>query len=565
MRPRAGAAGAAANRWRADVAAARFHLRRDVSQPPAIAILGGTGTGKSTVLNRLLGADVSAASFRRTFTAGAVAVTGDAANIPAGWLGIDHVILDSTALPARGSPDALAVVVLENELIRRLALVDTPDLDGDQPAHHAQADRVFRWAEGLVFLVSPEKYQMTELLPYYRLARRYGVPSLFVMNKCETPEMLEDYRRLLESGFGSGDVATEDQPSAGVKLFAIPRDDAGFEPPAAANLSTLRWTIAGFGRSEGAARERGLRMRASDLLGRLQDQVLSPLREDRKAIERVVSAVKAIETPPPGVDVNPLTEQLQRRLQQRSVLYLMGPGRVLDRVRQVPGLLVRLPRTAWDFVFRGKPLDFSVAAESADGRDVPDFRAQLVDQFRIVQSRVDDVLRSTPAAARWVESAAASYDSSKIDPENAGRIADEELAELKDWLQKRWNATPRDTALLMKVLKHLPGGERLTQWSEAAPYLLALVVATHHAIFGPVDLVVLGGWSVATWLTERLSNEVAARTRLTNRRIADRFAELGHDQIRRTIDWIQKQAPSEAELDRIARATDDLAGILREK
>src|SRR5467141_1287128 len=55
-------------------------------------------------------------------------------------------------------------------------VVDTPDLDGDQPAHHAQADRAFRWAQRIVFVVTPEKYQMTELLPYYRLARRYEVP-----------------------------------------------------------------------------------------------------------------------------------------------------------------------------------------------------------------------------------------------------------------------------------------------------------------------------------------------------------------------------------------------------
>ena len=50
-----------------------------------------------------------------------------------------------------------------------------------------------------------------------------------------------------------------------------------------------------------------------------------------------------------------------------------------------------------------------------------------------------------------------------------GRIADEELAELKAWLEKKWNATPRDTALLLKLLRHLPGGTKLTQWSEAAP------------------------------------------------------------------------------------------------
>jgi predicted NBD/HSP70 family sugar kinase len=77
--------------------------------------------------------------------------------------------------------------------------------------------------------------------------------------------------------------------------------------------------------------------------------------------------------------------------------------------------------------------------------------------------------------------------------------------------------------VLTKLIKHLPGGEKLTRWSEAAPYLLAAVVATHHAFFGPVDLMVIGGWSLATWLTERLSNEVASRTRETNRAINRRF------------------------------------------
>ena len=38
-----------------------------------IAILGGTGTGKSTILNRLVRHDLSAANYRRTFTAGPVA------------------------------------------------------------------------------------------------------------------------------------------------------------------------------------------------------------------------------------------------------------------------------------------------------------------------------------------------------------------------------------------------------------------------------------------------------------------------------------------------------------
>src|SRR3954451_8002833 len=95
------------------------------------------------------------------------------------------------------------------------------------------------------------------------------------------------------------------------------------------------------------------------------------------------------------VDVNPLMVQLRRRLQQRSVLYLMGPGRMLDRVRQVPGLLARLPRTAWDRLRQGRvSSDESENLPKDFDRRVPDFRAMLQDQFAVVQSRIDDAIRS---------------------------------------------------------------------------------------------------------------------------------------------------------------------------
>ena len=88
-----------------------------------------------------------------------------------------------------------------------------------------------------------------------------------------------------------------------------------------------------------APRFSGMSLRITDVLGRLRDQITAPLRGQRREVDAVVSALHAMETPAPGVDVNPITEQLQRRLQQRSVLYLIGPGRILDRVRQVPGIL----------------------------------------------------------------------------------------------------------------------------------------------------------------------------------------------------------------------------------
>src|SRR5213080_2773501 len=86
-----GAVATAVDRWRSDAEAIRFHLRDDrEDRPMLVAILGGTGTGKSTLVNRPLGANLTATSFRRTFTSGAVAVTADEGNLPERWLGIGH-------------------------------------------------------------------------------------------------------------------------------------------------------------------------------------------------------------------------------------------------------------------------------------------------------------------------------------------------------------------------------------------------------------------------------------------------------------------------------------------
>jgi RNase P/RNase MRP subunit POP5 len=541
---------AAIDRWRSDVAAALFHLRRNRQGPITVCILGGTGTGKSTLVNRLLGANLTSANFRRTFTAGPVAVAAKAADVPEAWLGLPRTVAASGELPVRGQTDSLIVIEAQHELLGHVVLVDTPDLDGDQPLHHAQADRAFRWAEALIFLVSPEKYQMTELLPYYRLARRYAVPALFVMNKCESPEMLEDYRRLVSA----------DQKDACV--FAVARDDAAYEPAEQSNLSSLARAISSLRPPDDAAHEGGMAVRIGDVLGRLRDQITGPLRVQRRDVDVAVASLRAMETPAPGVDVNPITEQLQRRLQQRSVLYLIGPGRILDRVRQMPGILVRLPRTAWDMVINGRMNIKAPAEQPAGDRQVPDFNATLADQFAIIQSRIDDAIRGVSAGPAWLSDPAHPYEQSKIDPSQAGKIADEELKDLNDWLQKRWNATPRDTVLLLKLLRHLPGGEKLTQWTEAAPYLLAIIVAAHHAIFGHVDLMILGGYSLATWLTEKLSNEVSARTRQANRAIALRFERLARQQIRQSIAWIESRAPRLSEIDAIESMANELQELL---
>jgi hypothetical protein len=380
------------------------------------------------------------------------------------------------------------------------------------------------------------------------------------MNKAEEPGVVEDFQKQLAG-----------REWADARVFVIPRDDAAYEPPPEMNLAALRGAVTSITRPEKETFRDGLAKRAVDLLGRLQDQIIVPLRADRQQVDALVGSVRSLETPGlGGVDVNPITQGLQRRLQQRSVLYLMGPQRILERARQVPGMMMRMPRTLWDVVVKGQGIRMrdpkrERAEVGADGQQaVPDFKTAVSEQFAVVQSRIEDVLRSSPAGQRWLNGNEATYKQARFDPGEAGRIAAEELGELEKWLEQRWNATPRDTMLLMRLLKHLPGGEKLTRWTEAAPYLLAVVVATHHAFFGPVDLMVLGGWSLATWLTEKLSNEVAMRTRSTNRRIAERFSELAHAQIDRVAEWLDAQAPTEREIEALERAGEDLYGVVGE-
>lgn len=533
----------AIERVRADAQAIRYHLTRDDSRPMILAVLGGTGTGKSTLVNRLLASNLTATSFRRTFTAGPIAIARDVSDLPARWLGLEHAVVEPSELPARGRGDALSVIQVEHELVRRIVFIDTPDLDGDQPAHHAHADRAFRWADAVLMVVTPEKYQMTELLPYYRLAARYEVPILFAMNKVEEQAVVDDYLEQIEAD----------------SAFAIPRDDAAYQPRAGQNLDALRSAIASLAPSDPDARRRGTSNRAADLIDRLRDQVISPLRQERRDADRLIATLRAMETPPPGVDVNPLTQALQRRLQQRSVLYLMGPGRMLDRVRQIPGILARLPRTAWDLLRTGQVSRNGAEAATDFAQGVPDFRAALIDQFTIVQTRIEDVLRSSPSGRGWLSERADELISIRLDPAEAGRIADEEIAALQDWLEKHWNSTPRDTAVISKLLKYLPGGEKLTQWSEAAPYILAIVVATHHAFFGPIDLLVIGGFSLATWLTEKLSNQVASRARVANTTIAQRFTTLAHQQIDRVCQWIDRQAPANKALGELEEVANEVS------
>jgi len=523
-----------ADRVKSDLSAAMFHLSRTETDKPLLAMIGGTGTGKSTVVNRLLRtddapADLTATSFRRTFTAGPIAITSD--TLPAGFGSLIHV--DAEESPARGKSDRITLVKSAQPLLQQFTLIDTPDIDGELTDHHAAADRVFRWADGVIFLVTPEKYQMPELQPYYRLAQRYGLATLFVMNKVDESEAVDDYAKLLARSGVNNPI-----------VLALARDDSTWQPAPDASLAPSRLVSLKI-----VPNEEAQRARVMDVLGRINDQLLNPMLDQRTRIDRAIAALRTLAGDAIEVNVHPLTQQLQRRLREKSVLYLIGPQRMLDRVRSVPSMLVRLPKSMWTWTKTG---DFALPGVNDVAKpESPDFRSIVVDQFQSLQSRIDDLLKDqvrldTPT---W-----------KIPTNSAGNIVDEELGKLKAWLETKWNAAPRDTAILNKLLKVIPGAGGLNKYSEAAPYLLAIVCVTHGAFFGHLDLMILGGYSAFTWLTEKISDEVASQTRATNRAIATRYEALARTQIESAITWLERQAPSREQLTNLRDQLDSIRG-----
>jgi energy-coupling factor transporter ATP-binding protein EcfA2 len=110
-----------------------------------LALAGGTGVGKSTLLNALAGTEVSPASARRPTTADPVAwVPVERRRELSGllsWLGVTQVREHRA-----------------NEL-SELAVIDLPDFDSIAPEHRARVDALLPRVDAVAWIVDPEKYK----------------------------------------------------------------------------------------------------------------------------------------------------------------------------------------------------------------------------------------------------------------------------------------------------------------------------------------------------------------------------------------------------------------------
>ena len=137
-----------------------------------VALIGGTGVGKSSLLNALAGTEVTAAGAKRPTTDQAVAWVprqrrGELTSVLE-WLGVDRV--------SEHAGNGMASV----------AVLDLPDLDSVAREHRARVDQLLPRIDAVAWVVDPEKYKDLVLHDTYLRAWSRRLPhQVVVLNRTD--------------------------------------------------------------------------------------------------------------------------------------------------------------------------------------------------------------------------------------------------------------------------------------------------------------------------------------------------------------------------------------------
>jgi GTP-binding protein EngB required for normal cell division len=163
-----------------------------------VALAGATGSGKSSMFNALTGMELSATGVRRPTTSWTMACAwgADGAEEMLGWLGVPqrHQVLHDSMLDEPRPDDDLDGLVL----------LDLPDHDSTEVAHHVEVDRLVKLADLLVWVLDPQKYADAAIHDrYLRPLASHRDIMLVALNHIDEvptdrrPTMVNDLRRLL--------------------------------------------------------------------------------------------------------------------------------------------------------------------------------------------------------------------------------------------------------------------------------------------------------------------------------------------------------------------------------
>ncbi len=170
----------------------RIDRRRALSaEHTVIGLFGATGSGKSSLLNALIGKDVARAAVRRpTTSAPLAAVLGDAGSEALlDWLEVEerHALDEGTALARAASKPARGRRARRTEAgTPGVVLLDLPDLDSVESAHRDIAERMTGMVDVIVWVTDPQKY--ADALLHHEFVRPFAghdAVTVLVLNQVD--------------------------------------------------------------------------------------------------------------------------------------------------------------------------------------------------------------------------------------------------------------------------------------------------------------------------------------------------------------------------------------------
>ena len=211
-----------------DALLTRAGSRRALSaEHTVVGLFGATGSGKSSLLNALVGQDVATAHVRRPTTSQPLAVTWDSTGAAPllDWLAVHDRHEMTVPIDPRAS---------------RLILLDLPDFDSVESAHRETAERLANQVDVLIWVVDPQKYADAVLhADFISSHSRHGAVTLVVLNqsdrlsKAELPRVLDSLRGILAR-----------DGLAGARVFATSASTGDGLPALRAAIGDLAETLA---------------------------------------------------------------------------------------------------------------------------------------------------------------------------------------------------------------------------------------------------------------------------------------------------------------------------------
>lgn len=198
---------------------------RDIDAPVLTVVGGSTGSGKSTLVNSVVGAEVSRPGVLRPTTVSPVLIHHPAA---ARWFADDRILPELARVTGGEAHGHGEIRLVSSEsLPEGLALVDAPDIDSVVDANRALASQLLDAADLWLFVTTAARYADAVPWDFLRRAARRGVAIGLVLNRVPpgaAPEVRAHLDAMLgDEGLGDAPVFTIDEQA--LDDARIPDDD----------------------------------------------------------------------------------------------------------------------------------------------------------------------------------------------------------------------------------------------------------------------------------------------------------------------------------------------------